>query len=76
MERPSDPSDDSSLGARKFTLMGVKAPFYFKKEEELLYLKIQIKKTRIDALVNTGSQSDFISKDLMAKFVLKVTEHP
>lgn len=56
--------------------MGVKDPFSSKKEEELFCLKIQMKKTRIDALVDPGSQSNFILEDLVTRFGLKVTEHP
>lgn len=35
--------------------MGVKAPFSSKKEEELFCLKVQMKKTWIEALVDPGS---------------------
>jgi len=45
VESQLDPSDDNDSGVRKFTMMGVKAPFSFKKEEELFCLKIQMKKT-------------------------------
>jgi len=48
--------------------MGVKASFSSKKEEELFCLKIQMKKTWIEALMDLGSESNFISEDLMVKF--------
>jgi hypothetical protein len=46
------------------------------KMTKLFHIKIQVKKTKIDALFNFGSQYNIIEMDLVNKFVLDFHDHP
>ena len=50
-----------------------------KEEKEitkLFHIKIQIKKTKVDALFDSGSQANIIAADLISKLGLEVHDHP
>jgi hypothetical protein len=43
---------------------------------KLFHVKIQIKKTKIDSLFDSGSQANLIEIDLVNKLGLEVQNHP
>ena len=52
---------------------------HHKEEKEitkLFHIKIQIKKTKVDALFDSGSQANIIAADLVSKLGLEVHDHP
>ena len=52
---------------------------HHKEEKEinkLFHIKIQIKKTRVYALFDSGSQANLIAADLVSKLGLEVHDHP
>jgi hypothetical protein len=52
---------------------------HHKEEKEmtkLFHIKIQVKKTNIDALFDSSSQANLIAVDLVNKLGLEVRDHP
>jgi uncharacterized protein YydD (DUF2326 family) len=52
---------------------------HHKEEKEmtkLFHIKIQVKKTKVDALFDFGSQANLIVEDLVNKLGLEVHDHP
>ena len=52
---------------------------HHKEEKEMTkfcHIKIHIKKTKVDALFNSGSQANLIAEDLESKLGLEVHEYP
>jgi hypothetical protein len=47
-----------------------------KEMTKLFHIKIQVKKTKIDAMFNSGSQANLIAVDLVNKLGLEVHDHP
>jgi len=47
-----------------------------KEDTTLFKLKIQVKKTKIDALFESRSQENFIALDMAKKLRLEVRDHP
>jgi hypothetical protein len=47
-----------------------------KEMTKLFHIKIQVKKTNIDALFDSGSQDNIIEVDLVNKLGLEVHDHP
>ena len=47
-----------------------------KETTKLFHIKIQVKKTKIDALFNFGSWANLIATDLVNKLGLEVHSHP
>jgi hypothetical protein len=43
---------------------------------KLFHIKIQIKKNKVDALFDSGSQANLIAKDLVSKLGLEMHDHP
>ncbi|KAH9304699.1 hypothetical protein KI387_009103, partial [Taxus chinensis] len=67
--------DDSDVDER----IGCTATNMDSQEEEmsrLFQIKIQIKRTKVNALVDTGSQSNLISEVVVKKLGLETYEHP
>ena len=44
--------------------------------KKLIHINIQIKKTKVDALFDSGSQDNLIEEDLVSKLGLEVHDHP
>ena len=51
---------------------------YHKEEEmeKLFHINIHAKKTKVDALFDSGSQANIIAADLISKLGLEVHDHP
>jgi hypothetical protein len=52
---------------------------YHKEEKEmtkLFHIKIQVKKTEADVLIDSGSQLNLLAVDLVSKLGLKIHSHP
>jgi hypothetical protein len=47
-----------------------------KEMKKLFHVKIQVKKTKVDALFNFVSQSNLMAGDLVGKLGLEVHDHP
>ena len=47
-----------------------------KEMTKLFHVKIQVKKTKIDAMFDSGSQANLIAADLVKKLGLEVHDHP
>lgn len=47
-----------------------------KEMTKLFHIKIQVKKTKIDDLFDSGSQANLIAADLVKKLGLEVRDHP
>jgi hypothetical protein len=43
---------------------------------KLFHIKIQVKKTKVDALFDSGSRANLIEKDLVNKIGLEFHDHP
>jgi hypothetical protein len=43
---------------------------------KLFHIKIQVKKTKIDALFNSDSQANFIATNLVSKLGSEIHHHP
>jgi hypothetical protein len=52
---------------------------HYKEENEmkkLFHINVQIKKNKVDALFNYGSQANLIAEDLVSKLGLGIHKHP
>jgi hypothetical protein len=47
-----------------------------KEMTKFFHIKIQIKKTKIDALFDSGSEANLIATNLVSKLGLEVCDHP
>jgi len=61
---------------KKVTFMGISIPFSSNQREDLFYVKVQAKMVKFDALFDFSSQSNLITKFLIARLGLPLISHP
>jgi len=72
----SSSSEEKNKPKDKIAFKGVKTPYSYKKREELFYVKVQVRKNKIDALFDPSLQANLIIDSLISKLGLGTSTHP